>query len=471
MSAYMKNASQILGAGRVTILAHIPIFYAMTEFFGTEKTIAILGPLFVFITQLLSDKVLKSIKVSSLLLPFNMILLSAMMIHLGKGMIEWHFHIFIMIGALSLMANPYTIITAALTAAVHHLTFYFLLPSSIFNYEASIGIVAIHAAFVVVESAACFVLALRFKKSLDVQDSLNEQINPLVKSIEGISKSSSDSCNKLLHSSDSHADALDIITQKANKVNEMVQDTKDRITQLLNNVEETNGCVRQSSNSVADSQQFLQSLTSIKDKMSHLQKDSTKQLGSVVNTVYDIAEKTGIINDIVFQTKLLSFNASVEAARAGEHGKGFSVVAEEIGSLATTSGDAAIEISRIVKQSRESLEMAVDSISKSLKNFQSEIDEAYGLWEEVSTSLKTSFNKVEVNSTQQETSLATIAKQADEQSGDLMELSAALHEIRETSHNTLGQIKNVEQMSALLKEDADKLFHLHENLGTQKKAA
>jgi len=40
-----------------------------------------------------------------------------------------------------------------------------------------------------------------------------------------------------------------------------------------------------------------------------------------------INQKTRVINDIVFQTKLLSFNASVEAARAGEHGKGFAVEA------------------------------------------------------------------------------------------------------------------------------------------------
>ncbi|MBC7465119.1 MAG: hypothetical protein H7256_03945 [Bdellovibrio sp.] len=48
----------------------------------------------------------------------------------------------------------------------------------------------------------------------------------------------------------------------------------------------------------------------------------------------EIGNKTKVINDIVFQTKLLSFNASVEAARAGEHGKGFAVVAEEVGKLA-----------------------------------------------------------------------------------------------------------------------------------------
>lgn len=66
-----------------------------------------------------------------------------------------------------------------------------------------------------------------------------------------------------------------------------------------------------------------------------------------------IADKTAIMDDIVFQTKLLSFNASVEAERAGEHGRGFAVVAQEVGNLAQLTGKSAQEIAGIVKESIE----------------------------------------------------------------------------------------------------------------------
>ena len=75
---------------------------------------------------------------------------------------------------------------------------------------------------------------------------------------------------------------------------------------------------------------------------------SDKRMGGITRIISEIETKTKVINDIVFQTKLLSFNASVEAARAGEHGKGFAVVAEEVGNLAQMSGNASKDISEML---------------------------------------------------------------------------------------------------------------------------
>lgn len=88
--------------------------------------------------------------------------------------------------------------------------------------------------------------------------------------------------------------------------------------------------------------------------------EGNREIAEIEKVIAEIGNKTKVINDIVFQTKLLSFNASVEAARAGEHGKGFAVVAEEVGNLAQMSGNAAKEISEMLSGSIAKVESIVE---------------------------------------------------------------------------------------------------------------
>lgn len=98
-------------------------------------------------------------------------------------------------------------------------------------------------------------------------------------------------------------------------------------------------------------------------------KSNNDEFEKITNIIGEISDKTGVINDIVFQTKLLSFNASVEAARAGEHGKGFAVVAEEVGTLAALSGKASHEISELITSSNKVVHEIVESLRSRIDNF------------------------------------------------------------------------------------------------------
>jgi len=110
-------------------------------------------------------------------------------------------------------------------------------------------------------------------------------------------------------------------------------------------------------------EKMLGSINEINVANTHFMKEieiSNAQIAEIVKLIVEIGTKTKVINDIVFQTKILSFNASVEAARAGEHGKGFAVVAEEVGKLAQMSGQAAKEISSMLEASIKKVEQIVN---------------------------------------------------------------------------------------------------------------
>lgn len=83
---------------------------------------------------------------------------------------------------------------------------------------------------------------------------------------------------------------------------------------------------------------------------------SSAQIGSIIQTIEDIA----------FQTNILALNASVEAGRAGAAGKGFSVVADEVRSLASKSSQAAKNTSVLIRSSMHDIKSGTSSTSQAI---------------------------------------------------------------------------------------------------------
>jgi methyl-accepting chemotaxis protein len=79
-----------------------------------------------------------------------------------------------------------------------------------------------------------------------------------------------------------------------------------------------------------------------------LAEQTTEAMNEIDEEVNAINEAITIIDQIAFQTNILSLNAAVEAATAGEAGKGFAVVAQEVRNLASRSAEAANEIKELV---------------------------------------------------------------------------------------------------------------------------
>jgi two-component system chemotaxis sensor kinase CheA len=115
--------------------------------------LALVGPIVAYLTFTNPRHV-------SLVFGITSMFMGGLLVHFGQGpmQIEMHFYFFTALALMAVFANPLIIVLSALTVSLHHLVLYFLLPSSVFNYQATIWAVLVHALFVVLESvAACFV--------------------------------------------------------------------------------------------------------------------------------------------------------------------------------------------------------------------------------------------------------------------------------------------------------------------------
>ncbi len=208
-------------------------------------------------------------------------------------------------------------------------------------------------------------------------------INKLMDKLTDVVMSLKDIMARLGSASTDLADSANQISQTADDVSEAVQEIAKGATDQANTVQTATqniGLLSDSIQEVANNAQGLAEIASSMSSQGHTSADAITELDNnmqaMSRAMEEIAEGMNATNaavesvnrhvdgitSIASQTNLLALNASIEAARAGEAGRGFSVVAEEIGQLATESADTARQIN---SEMNELLKRSQDAISKS----------------------------------------------------------------------------------------------------------
>lgn len=249
-------------------------------------------------------------------------------------------------------------------------------------------------------------------------DSLNKTSNELTVQSTRLSESSTEQASAIQET----MAAVDEISATVEKNTEAARQSKMVSGVSLSASE--NG-IQTVSNLLNSIDEIAQSNDTIADQM----RQNNEKINEIVKLISDIGNKTKVINEIVFQTKLLSFNASVEAARAGEYGKGFAVVAEEVGNLAQMSGNAAKEISSLLDESQRKTAQIVKETESKVDELIKKSHEKISLGKETANECNSALEEITKNVKSVDAMVSEIARASEEQSNGIKEIAKAMGQL------------------------------------------
>ncbi len=237
-----------------------------------------------------------------------------------------------------------------------------------------------------------------FRPAIDIEPILKARMLSVMTSINtlGISLSSN---------AKSNLENGNILQKNSHKMSLSMNSLATKANEQAASLEETSAAVEEitsiTRNNTENATKMAELGLNVKKSVSDgqiLAKDTSSSMEEIHQKVAAINEAINIIDQIAFQTNILSLNAAVEAATAGEAGRGFAVVAQEVRNLASRSAEAAREIKILVQDANTKANQGKtisDSMIKGYEKLNEIISQTISIIEDVSTASKEQMQGIE----------------------------------------------------------------------------
>ena len=213
---------------------------------------------------------------------------------------------------------------------------------------------------------------------------LGDEVNNLILNIKDIITNIRDSSKEVFVATENISNdirnSLNGVEHLTDKINEISNHSND----MQKNSDQTNELSE-------EGLKTLNELTEKNDESNDVAKLITNNIKSLNDKSKDIGKIIEVITSISFQTNLLALNAAIEAARAGQAGKGFSVVAQEVRSLAEQSSHAAKDISTLVTGMQDETSkviVAIQKIEAKIKSQSDAVENTESVFNDIAVSIR-----------------------------------------------------------------------------------
>ncbi|TFW09244.1 HAMP domain-containing protein [Oxalobacteraceae bacterium OM1] len=190
----------------------------------------------------------------------------------------------------------------------------------------------------------------------EIGASRRDEIGQLFEALRTMNGSLADIVGNVRQSTDTITVASQEIASGNADLSARTESQASSLEETASSMEELTSTVRQNAENARQANQLVVSASDVAMRGGQVVGQVVETMGSIKESSRKIVDIIGVIDGIAFQTNILALNAAVEAARAGEQGRGFAVVASEVRSLAQRSAGAAKEIKALINDSVEKVE-------------------------------------------------------------------------------------------------------------------